>query len=236
MSSVHGKPAGRFSRGLPAILLILLLSPGMSGQEVDRRDLDVEPVARPNRSGPVTWAVLIGVDAYRHVRPLKFCTRDAEVLAETLVHRAGLTETRILKLTVNAGAKLQPTRENILLRLPEFLQLAQPGDSVIVFFSGHGFRDATGSTFLASIDCNRENLGLTAVPVATVRQYLESCKASVKLFLIDACHAGAVKGTETGLTAKDLQPVLENAVGVYTLASCQAAARSFSSCSVSTGR
>jgi len=207
---------------LPVILLFLFQSHGL-GQV---RDIHVEPIERQASLQPSTWAVLIGVDDYQEARPLKYCTADAALLAKTLIKRGGLKPNHILVMTKEQAPELWPIRENILEQVPRFLKQACPGDSVIVFFSGHGFRCDAGKTFLAPSDCDIENLAPTAVPMILLRQDLESCQASTKVLVIDACHAGNTKGEQIGLTGKDLETDMEEAAGVYTLASCQARERS----------
>lgn len=193
-----------------------LPSPAMAQQPA----LQVEPAGPGSKA---TWAVLIGVDGYKHVRPLVHCNDDVRLLRRTLTERGGLRAGHILSLSEEESTP-SPTRENILRRVPKHLNKARPGDSVLVFFSGHGFRDAAGKTYLAPIDCRPGELEDTAVPLATLREHLQACRAAVKLLVIDACHAGGTRsgseGVIKGLTGGDLRKDLEEAAGIYTLASC----------------
>ncbi len=210
--------------GLMIIGLSLLLPPAVAipplpalGQQAASQ---VEP-GEPNSRA--TWAVLIGVDGYRHVRPLVHCNDDVRLLRRTLRGRGGLQAGQVLSLSEERDTQ-PPTRENILRKVPEFLAKAGPSDSVLLFFSGHGFRDAAGKTYLAPIDCRPEELENTAVPLATLRKHLQACRAAVKLLVIDACHAGGTRsaagGSLKGLTSAELRKDLEEAAGIYTLASC----------------
>ncbi len=159
-----------------------------------------QPTAQPLRNeadSTTTWALLIGVDGYQHVRPLVHCKDDVRLLRQTLRERGGLKDRHIFSLSEEDDTPL-PTRENILQKLGEFLDKPGAGDSVLVFFSGHGFRDAAGKTYLAPIDCHPDRLQETAVPVATQRDHLQACRAAVKLLVIDACHAGGARGSAGG--------------------------------------
>jgi hypothetical protein len=178
-------------------------------------------------SKPTTWLVVIAADQYQHVRPLRYCRDDGLRLVKTLKQRGQRDSVRVLELLEGPDAKLIPTRDNILVAVPEFLRQVGRRDTVIVFFSGHGFLEPNVGAFLAPIDCDPKRLGLSAVRVAELRRYLESCKAASKVLMLDACHAGNVKGAEEGLTAKDLEADLGETSEVYTLASCQGKQQSF---------
>ena len=202
--------------------LALLETQAIHAQEPKTRNIVRENGQASTQRKPVTWAVLIGVEGYTKVRPLKYCVADVELLEEILVDRGGVNRNQhILAMTDEAPEERQPTRDNILREVADFLKQSRAGDTVLVYFSGHGFREPGGSTFLAPIECDPEHLGLTGVPLATLRQYVESSRASVKLLVLDACHAGNTKG-QAGLTGEELEADLSQAVGVYTLASCKA--------------
>jgi hypothetical protein len=66
----------------------------------------------------------------------------------------------------------------------------KPGDTVIVFFAGHGFLDARGQCFPAPQNCLRKKLGLTALRIEEFREMLHQCEASRKLLILDCCRSG----------------------------------------------
>ncbi|KAK0227213.1 peptidase C14, caspase domain-containing protein, partial [Armillaria nabsnona] len=84
------------------------------------------------------WAVLIGIDKYSSsdCSILRGCINDVKKMAEFLINDLGMSEGRIHCL-LNVTS---PTRENIVDKLfnlstnPEI----QHGDSIIIYFSGHG--------------------------------------------------------------------------------------------------
>jgi uncharacterized caspase-like protein len=66
-------------------------------------------------------------------------------------------------------------------------------DVGVVFFSGHGDRDETGSFYLLPCDVDRENLIVSAVPDSQVKGLLQGIPGRL-LILLDACHSGAIGG------------------------------------------
>ena len=103
--------------------------------------------------------------------------------------------------------RFQPLRANIMAELPKWLERPGAKDSVMLYFSGHGFRDAKDQLYLTPLDFDRERPAETGVPVEWLRQQLAECKAHFKLLLLDSCHAGSEKG------ADDKQQVAAAALG-----------------------
>lgn len=170
--------------------------------------------------------VLIGVNGYEHTSPLTLSVADVQRIGRTLGDRGGVAGSyQFLEMTDGMPDDLKPTRANILKKLPEFLRASHDGDTILFFYSGHGFQADDGRTFLAPIDCDPARLDTTGVSLATVRELLDRCRASTKFCVIDACHSGAAKGgpgeVTAAITDKAVEKTLGEAAGVYTLASCK---------------
>lgn len=172
-------------------------------------------------AAPKQWAVLIGCEDYAKAAKLQFTVNDVTKLAETLKQHGGINPANVLEMTDNSAEKDQPRRENILSRLPEWLKKPSAEDSVIVFFSGHGFRDTEGKLYLAPLDIDPANAAASGVSAEWLRDQLAACPAKFKLLVLDACHAGSEKETaiEGSVTAKDLGDTFKRTSGVVTLAS-----------------
>jgi len=170
------------------------------------------------------WAVVIGVNRYLDpvITSLEFCVPDAQRVAETLAGKCGYENERILLITDDQPQDhLRPLGINLRKQIAGWLKNARPGDTALVFFSGHGFLDARGQGFLAPKDCERENLGLTGFRIDDLRDMLSQCKATQKLLVLDCCHAGGVKeGDPPGPSSEQLGEAFQNASGLITLASC----------------
>ena len=141
-------------------------------------------------------ALLIGIDAYRYVSPLKGPANDAVDMAAFLVGRAGFRQSDI-RLLLNGEA----TRRGILDEIQAWLvDGSRPGDEVLLYFSGHGFQqpdldgdeaDKLDETLVpvdARVDQGRVVRGMiTDDELALLLARLADRKTYV---LVDACHSG----------------------------------------------
>jgi len=170
------------------------------------------------------WAVVVGVNEYlgTGIPALKYCVADAKLVAKQLIERCGYDEKRVLTLTDDRQeAHLRPLRINLDQKIRGWLSLAAEGDTVFVFFSGHGFLDERGQGFLAPQDCQLDNLGLSALRTDDLRDMLRQCKATQKILVLDCCHAGAGKGEVAGSSSQEIGGAFKSAAGLVTIASCR---------------
>ena len=144
------------------------------------------------------WAILIGVEKYQRASPLRFTANDAVQIAHTLQARGGFDPDGILQITDDApDLALRPEKANLLRLLPLWLEKAGPNDKVIVYFSGHGFRDSQGKAYLAPSDVDPADPAATGIPIEWLRSQIAACRATFKLLILNACHAGSEKGEES---------------------------------------
>lgn len=170
------------------------------------------------------WAILIGVNNYTYFNSLKYCVADVRLLESVLVQRCGFPKDNILVLADDQPkAQFKPEGSNFHVQIRGWLMQLKANDTVLVFFSGHGFLDARGQSFLAPRGCSRANPMLTGFRAADLRELLLQCKAKQKLLILDCCHAGAGKGASNG----DVGAAFSDAEGLVTLASCSANQESY---------
>lgn len=173
--------------------------------------------------GTQSWAVLIGVEKYHRATRLRYTISDVEQIARTLQARGGCPAENILKIVeTESNPRFQPLRNSLAAELPRFLAKPAAGDTVLIYFSGHGFRGPRdGKLYLAPIDCDPAAPEETGISVEWLRGQLAGCKAEFKLLVLDACHAGSEKGDDDSrsVAAKDLGAPFEGVEGVVTLAS-----------------
>lgn len=169
------------------------------------------------------WALLIGVEKYQKARPLAFTVNDVTTLSKTLHERNGVEDDAVLTITDDAASpRLRPTRANMLEEIPRWLSRVGRNDRLIVYFSGHGFRDPAGKLYLAPIDVDPADPATTGLPVEWFRQQIADCKADFKLLVLDACHSGSEKGEDDGVkdvASKDIGDQFKQLERVVTLAS-----------------
>jgi len=171
-------------------------------------------------------AILIGMGEYQKVTPLRFTANDVWQLALTLRERGDYDVVEIVDTA--SPAEGQSERGAMQAKVRECLEKLTARDDVLLYFSGHGFRDKQENLFLAQINFDPASPELGGVPVSWLREQLAACKAKFKLLVIDACHGGSEKGGDAtpSVTAKELGMPFEKLAGVVTLASSQAGEKS----------
>lgn len=169
------------------------------------------------------WALLIGVEKYTKASPLRYTVNDVEQLTQTLIERGGYSANRVMTITdAQSDPDRRPLKSTLMEQLPEWLAKPGPEDQIVVYFTGHGFRDDEGHMYLAPLDCDPANPAATGIPIEWMRDQIAGCRARVKLLVLDACHAGSEKSIEEeneGVVAKDLAAPFRDLADVVTLAS-----------------
>lgn len=144
-------------------------------------------------------ALLVGVASYAHAPPLpESVLNDARDLAALLQSpaRGGYLDTNV-ELLLEQHA----TAERFRVGLRRLADEAGPDDTVIVFFSGHGFRQANGDrhdAYLLPIDYDPGDLARTALSATELTRLLAAIRAKRLVVLLDACHAAATAQLKTG--------------------------------------
>ena len=189
-----------------------------------QKGIEVERALAARFDSGRKWAVVIGVNEYLDptIPRLHFCVSDARLIAESLTKRCGYDASRILLITDDQDkAHLRPLKMNLQKQIAGWLKNAVRGDTVLVFFSGHGILDDRGQGFLVPQDCEKEQLGLTAFRTEELRDMLHQCKATQKILILDCCHAGGSRSLEVGPSSQEIGQAFQQAEGLITLASCR---------------
>jgi tetratricopeptide (TPR) repeat protein len=202
---------------------ICLLAPvAAMAQQSEPGPKNVVREAAAVADGKKSMAILIGVQDYSALPKLKYCRADVQLLAETLKRQCRFDS--VVVMTEEARERrYRPSLGNLARELRQRLLLANSGEyqRVLLYFSGHGFRDAQNRLYFAPPDCDRKNLELTALPQAYVKQMLDGCtRIPVKLLVLDCCHAGEAKGAGVGAGADEMTAAFKTAKGLLTLSSC----------------
>ena len=148
-------------------------------------------------------AVIVGVNDYDDGRipDLNFCVKDVEEIQKRLTQYCGYDSANVLVMHDKLDRKVRhrwPEKDNLEEQIKTWLALAGADDTVLFFFSGHGFlHQQDGGEpvgFLAPQDVDPERLEETGLRTRDVKDWLLKCKAKRKFLILDCCHAGASKG------------------------------------------
>ena len=128
---------------LTLIVLAGLMSAGPACADTQIQASMPQPAKSPEPgSSPITgdyWALIIGVDTYRHAPPLAQAVSSAQRARDELAQRHGIRRERIIELYND-----QATLRNIEYALFRIASEARAEDGVLVFFAGHTQYDEHG--------------------------------------------------------------------------------------------
>lgn len=146
---------------------------------------------RPHNKGKRA-ALLIGTYQFDDpgLAQLRTPGRDIVELAEVLnkPEIGGFDEVRLLEN--------EPFAE-IQLAISDFLADRDPMDLLVLYFSGHGVRDAQGRLYLAAKNTRRNRLSASGVASSFIDSEMQSCRSRRQILLLDCCFSGAfVRGTK----------------------------------------
>jgi Caspase domain/WD domain, G-beta repeat len=194
----------RFEACLPDTLPAGAFTLQVQGQSSGGAQSDPVPIKlnyAPSR--PVnpnqTWLRLlaVGISKYAdtHIRPLTFADKDALDLAAFFRTQEGKQYDQVETIALpNEHATLEEVR----LKLAELACTSGANDTVILFFSGHGFVNRASRYAIPMHDTRFDALEDTALPQAELEDAIGKLTQSRVLVLIDTCHAGALVGGQGG--------------------------------------
>lgn len=174
-----------------------LASPGLA--EKPKRGVAVSPANA--ETVPITgdyWALIIGIDKYKHVEKLDSAVKDATALRELLVSRYGFAASRVTMLLDG-----QATREGIEDALYQLGKQAKADDSVLIYYAGHGQTDPEAHRgFWVPVDGKAKSPG-TLISNARIRDEIEAMRARHVYLVADSCFAGSLFGKARALPSID---------------------------------
>jgi len=191
--------------GLNIILLSLLISTSLSSF-ADSRGLKIvaDPAIDFAPEISTYRALIIGNNDYqdpeRLWQPLKRAVSDARAVEGLLVAKYGFTD--VLRIE-NAS------RRELLHGLRDFGKRINPGDSVLVYYAGHGFLDqSTQKGYWVPVDAEGTDHA-SFVRNSTIRDEISdiSRKAKHTLLISDSCFSGTLlKSGNRGIKIENKAP------------------------------
>ncbi len=140
----------------------------------------------PTAPGDVDWgryhALIIGINDYRHLPPLRTAVADAKKVSEVLARDYGFA-VRLL---------LNPTRAQIVDALDEYRETLVGDDNLLIYYAGHGWLDEAanwGYWLPADAQPNRRHQWVSN---ATITDTLRTLLAKHVMIVADSCYSGAL--------------------------------------------
>ncbi|TNE55140.1 MAG: hypothetical protein EP344_13640 [Bacteroidetes bacterium] len=206
-------------------IILFLLSGTLSAQERGVTPSNHQTI-QPSNHQTNTYAVVIGISDYQNDRipDLKYAHKDAEAFANFLRSPAGggLDQDQLTVLLNE-----QATGGQMVNALTWLMEVAQEGDNIIIYFSGHG--DVETQTkfnfgYLLNWDSPPDTYMVGAFKIADLQAIVATLTEEnlARVILItDACRAGKLAGNEIGgaqITTANLAKQFSNEI---KLLSCQ---------------
>jgi ATP-dependent Clp protease ATP-binding subunit ClpC len=148
-----------------------------------RQPRPADPGTLPDRTR--SSVILIGTSTHDHYRELD----DLPAVAHNLIDLRGA-------LTDPSSGAFEPQRTHVLLDEGPYLpakiaELGEDvGDTLLVYFAGHGLVAPNGELCLARRDTRPALEAYTTMPFSLLRQAVKDSPAKRKIVILDCCFAG----------------------------------------------
>ena len=154
--------------------------------------------------GPQTFAMIMGISDYKHVRKLNYADKDAEMFKEFLKSPAGgsLSDDNIFILLNSQVVEAKFFVDGFKWLKAKKLQ---KNDKLFIYLAGHGDAIDEDQFFYLTYDCNpagdkNSYLAAGAIRMADVKiKIAKETAKGVEVFLImDACRSNELPGGSEG--------------------------------------
>ena len=147
------------------------------------------------RSGAAKlWTLLVGVNHYDDdsLTSLRFPAPDCQGLGQALTEATQAFPRRELNIHHDFSDQL-PTLEQVRQSLKHITTAAQPQDTILFYFSGHGVIDeSSGQAVLCLRDTWQDYLTESGLALPELLNALGQSPARQQLVWLDACHSGGM--------------------------------------------
>lgn len=161
------------------------------------------------------WALVIGINDYHYLQPLKYAKQDARRMQEFLENEAGFEQVFFFNdETDTNGNPTHPDRANLLQFLEQLSEqpFMEAEDNFWFFFIGHGIVH-DNCDYLMPSNGNPNDIKNTAISVNYIIDCLRDCGSDNIILVLDACrnqeqHSKQKIGRQTSIAARQNQIVL----------------------------
>ncbi|MEV6583721.1 caspase family protein [Streptomyces sp. NPDC051582] len=137
-------------------------------------------------------AVLVGTAGYRHLAALPAVEANVKDLA------AELCDATVWGLPAQHCTTVLDPQHPAELLDPVNRAGEEAADTLLVYFAGHGMRDAETADLYLALQGSREHVGYTAVAYQHLRSALRDSRARRKVVVLDCCFSGRAARTLAG--------------------------------------
>lgn len=125
-------------------------------------------------------ALVIGIDAYKNLTPLKTAVADANAVADLLQSRYDFKITKLIN----------PTRDQILDALDKMQATLKYTDNLLIYYAGHGWlNDKSDQGYWLPVDA-KQNRRSRWVSNSTLTDTLRAIEAKHVMVIADSCYSG----------------------------------------------
>ncbi len=169
------------------------------------------------------YAVVVGVNDYSEagIVDLSFCAADAEAFYDALLTYCEYDSDCVVLFSDGSHKDARrPLRSDTLAAIANMATRATKEDSILVFFAGHGTRDAQDS-YLLTQEFRSSVVADTSIPMQLINDHLRQSEARFIMRFFDACHSGRI-GARAAPVGPDIQKhFLVEGEGWATLSACK---------------
>jgi hypothetical protein len=187
-------------------------------------------LTKPTVHKPLLRVLAIGISQYKDssVGNLKFAHFDARALQTVLREKVDKQDYSDAVVTVLPNELA--TREAITEALGKLMDNLGPGDSAVVFYSGHGRRSEGNFVFVphdAIADSSGDLDPDSLIPIRAFKEAFTNARYGNRICLIvDACHAGEIDQMDLWAHQDTVRDLNRGAYRVKVLLSCSASQKS----------
>ncbi|MFB2833298.1 caspase family protein [Floridanema evergladense] len=156
------------------------------------------------------WILLIGVNQYEdnNLPSLQHSALDCQGLGEALADATQAFPQKEVFIHHDFAAN-SPNTATVRNSLNQIISAANPQDTVLFYFSGHGILEPkTQEAILCLKDSQSDDPVNTGLRLPELLQLLDNCNANQQLVWLDACHSGGM--ILRGLRGETVQIELEH--------------------------
>jgi hypothetical protein len=181
----------------------------------------------------------ISVNNYLYANPTSYgidtskspINHDFGRVIRLIADKLRIPKDQVFELSDGApGAAAKPTLKPIIeSTITQFLETCRPQDRIMFVFTGHAI-ELEKELFLVPLEGDLDDKK-TLIPLKSVMDQLEKCRAQQKVFLVDVCRYDPARGFERpagGMMPPALEAALKNPPpGVQVWSACSAGQYSF---------